>query len=100
MSKFHKILFLGAAISCLAILPGKESCAQDTTALPQELTSEVEAENTLELYNDDSVFIKHRFIRLNIDDDNHGNQQRNYRTSKRNVFNNVTAQNSQNIELT
>lgn len=57
MSKFHKILFLGAAISCLAILPGKESCAQDTTALPQELTSEVEAENTLELYNDDSVFI-------------------------------------------
>lgn len=57
MRNIHKILFLGAAISCLAILPGKESSAQDTVSLPQELASEVEEENSLELYNDDSVFI-------------------------------------------
>lgn len=57
MRNIHKILFLGAAISCLALLPGKESSAKDTVSLPQELASEVEEENSLELYNDDSVFI-------------------------------------------
>lgn len=54
MKNIHKLLFLGAAISCLSILPGRESCAQDTPSFPVEFAAETE-----DIFNsyDDSVFV-------------------------------------------
>lgn len=53
MKAIHKILFLTTALSCLTLLPGKESSAQDI--MLQELNAQEYSATNLE-QTDDSVF--------------------------------------------
>lgn len=58
MRHIHKILLMTAALSCLALVPGKESSAQDIMAQEiSERTTDISSSDNHELSELDSIFI-------------------------------------------